>query len=421
MKAKIMATKQIKTTIAVIGGGLAGLTMTACLAARGIDVVCVDPAAPIDAAGGALHKGYDGRTTAISYGSQVILNAAGIWDDLAAQACPIEKIQILDGPDSTHYLDFDSAEVEGRTFGWILENRFIRSALYQRIKEQKHARLIAPDSVVDFEIHAEGADVILKSGAVISCELIIGADGRRSFTREWAGIEARSWSYNQTAAVCTVFHENPHDHIAVEHFRSEGPFAILPMCDDENGRHRSSVVWTDHGGKKAKSPPEWADDVFMTGLAARFPAFYGALSLAGPRYAYPLGLVHAHAYTAPRMALVAEAAHGIHPIAGQGLNMGFRDIGALLDLIAAGDHEIGTAEFLKAYEKSRRFDNLAMAGATDGLNRLFSTKNPTISAARRLGMRGIARTKIIKRFFMTQAMGTAGILPAMIADKKDAA
>ncbi len=387
--------------VAVIGGGLAGLTMTALLGAQGMPVCCIDRAPPPET----LHETFDGRTTAVSWGSQKVLAAAGVWDALAREACPINTIQITDG-DSPVLLDFDSEAVGNEPFGWILENRLIRKALHERLAALDTARLIAPAAVEDFTVDAEQVTVKLEEGRQIRARLVIGADGRGSFTREWLGIGARTWSYRQRALVCTVTHEHPHDHIAIENFRPEGPFAVLPMTDDPQGRPRSSVVWTEHGPDRA-SALHYSDEAFDAALQARFPAFYGDVALAGGRFAYPLGLVHAHDYIGPRMALVAEAAHGIHPIAGQGLNMGFRDIAALAALVtdaqADGD-DIGAQVLLQRYQRQRRADNMGMAAATDTLNKLFSNNIPPVRLARRMGLRMVARLPAAKRFFMSQAM-----------------
>lgn len=400
--------------IIVVGGGLAGLTMTALLARAGAHVLCIDREEPARMMG----EAFDGRTTAISYGSRKVLEAAGVWERIAADACPIKTIQIMDGG-SPVLLEFDSGEVGGRIFGWIAENRLIRRALYDAVGACRTARHIAPASVQDFAVDEAQARAVLADGATHGARLIIGADGRQSFTREWMGIGARAWSYRQRAIVCTVIHEQPHGNIAIENFRPEGPFAILPMTDDAQGNHRSSVVWTEHG-PEPRSAIHYGQAVFDAALTARFPEAYGAVRQTGGRFSYPLSLVHAHHYTGPRMALVAEAAHGIHPIAGQGLNMGLRDIAALAELageaLAAGD-DPGAAALLARYQRQRRADNMGMAGATDVLNRLFSNDIAPVRLTRRAGLRLVAKMPVAKQFFMKQAMGAAGMLPAMIRDR----
>ena len=400
--------------VIVIGGGLAGLTLTALLDASGARVLCLDREAPAIQ----LKAGFDGRTTAISWGSRKVMQAAKVWDALTQDACAIETIQILDG-NSPDILTFDSAETGGNTFGWIVENRLLRRALLERAQAAKSADHIAPADVADFARDENKVTVMLKDGRSFAAPLVIGADGRNSFTREWMGIGARAWGYGQRAVVCVAEHENPHGHIAVEHFRSEGPFAILPMTDGEDGAHRSSIVWTEHGPDK-KSALRYDQESFDAALGARFPEFYGRVHQIGGRFSYPLGLIHAHSYIAPRMALVAEAAHGIHPIAGQGLNMGFRDIAALTELVSDAlkeGRDPGAGDVLDNYQRRRRFDNMAMAGATDTLNRLFSNDIGPVRLARRTGLRVVARLPFAKQFFMKQAMGAAGLLPALLRDE----
>jgi 2-octaprenyl-6-methoxyphenol hydroxylase len=414
----VAKTKKTKSSeihdVVVIGGGLAGLTMAALLAAHDINAVCIDREAPP----ATLTETFDGRTTAISWGSRKVLEAAGIWSMIDDRGCPINTIHILDG-DSPLLLSFDSSEVNGRTFGWIVENLLLRQALYKRVSSLKTATHIAPAAVSDFSLHDDHVGVHLADGRIIKGRLVIGADGRQSFTRGWMKIGARAWSYNQRALVCNVEHEFPHNNVAVEHFHPTGPFATLPMFDSAEGAHRSSVVWTEHCALK-DSAIHWDQQSFDAGLTARFPDSYGRVRQVGKRYSYPLTLVHAHEYIAPRMALVAEAAHGIHPIAGQGLNLGLRDIAELATLIVeaiGNDEDPGNDELLQTYQQKRRLDNIGMAGATDGLTRLFSNDLMPVRAARRIGLRAVARLPFAKQFFMNQAMGAAGLLPALIREE----
>lgn len=408
----------IDTDIVVAGGGPAGLMLTVLLAAAGFSVACVDredPKAQKDPA-------FDGRAIAVSYGSRKVFEAAGLWDALAPRACPIETIHITDG-DSPVLLEFGSGEAGGRTLGWICEIGQIRRALFARVAGLKKAVHIAPAAIAGYEREDGAVAAILEDGRRVRAKLVAGADGRGSFTREWMGIGTRGWPYNQTALVCNVLHENPHGNVALENFRPEGPFAILPMADDGEGRHRSSIVWAQHGGKESpflRCP----QDVFDAALAARFPASYGAVRLDGKRFAYPLGLIHAHRYTGQRMVLVADAAHGMHPIAGQGLNMGLRDVAELAGILAgsrqAGGKDPGDPALLDLYQRRRRFDNMAMMGATDALTRLFSNDFAPVRLARRAGLRAVARLPFARRFFMAQAMGSAGLLPALIRDAEAA-
>lgn len=411
-----MAKKQgFDADVIIVGGGPAGLGLCAILGRHGIAALCIDRDAPAQS----VLPAFDGRTTAISFGSQRVMEEAGAWEALRDHACPIEDIQILDSGSSV-LLDFLVGDVEGDAFGWIVENRLLRIALRQAVEKANPARQIAPAAVTDFSRDAYGVSVHLADGRILRAPLVIGADGRQSFTRDWMGINTRAWTYKQRAVVCTVTHENPHNNIAIEHFRPEGPFAVLPMTDDEQGRHRSSVVWTEHGPDR-KSALHFDDDAFNAALNARFPSWYGAVTLNGGRFAYPLGLVHAHDYIAPRMALVADAAHGIHPIAGQGLNLGLRDVAYLAELLVDakrnGD-DYGSEDLLHAYQQARRPDNMAMAAATDTLNKLFSNNIGPMRLARQIGLRAVQKIGPARRFFMRQAMGAAGSLPKIVRGEK---
>jgi 2-octaprenyl-6-methoxyphenol hydroxylase len=399
----------------IIGGGLSGATMAALLGTHGFNVICIDRDSPATH----LNDSFDGRTTAISWGSQKVLESAGAWMELKKNACPIRTIDILDGG-SPVLLRFAAEEVGNRSFGWIIENRLIRDALFRRMQELKTVRHIAPAAVGSLDRRDDAVHVTLEDGQTFSAPLLIGADGRNSYTREWAGIGTRGWMYNQHAIVCTVIHERPHNNVAVEHFREQGPFATLPMTPGPEGEHRSSVVWTEHG-PEAQSALHYNQDVFDAALTARFPANYGRVRQCGGRFTYPLGLQHAHSYIAPRLALIAEAAHGMHPIAGQGLNMGFRDIAALWECLEAArndDADLGGEQLLSAYQRQRRFDNMAMAGATDSLNRLFSNKLPLLPVIRKIGLKMVSHIPTAKKFFMHQAMGAAGLLPDLIREAK---
>jgi 2-octaprenyl-6-methoxyphenol hydroxylase len=401
----------IKTDVVIVGGGHAGGSLAALLASHGISTVCIDQDDPQKT----LHQEFDGRTTAISYGSRQVLMAAGAWSALEKEACAIKDIKITESGSPT-LLRFLAQDVEAPAFGWIVENRHLRAALYRRLADLKNARHIAPAKVRDFERSEDNMIVHLADGQTIKAQLVIGADGRNSFTRDWMGISTRGWSYQQRGIVCIVEHENPHQNIAVEDFRSEGPFAILPMANDALGKHRSSIVWTEHGPEK-ESSIHWDEETFNAALAERFPSSYGKVRCAGKRFSYPLSLSHAQSYIAPRMALVADAAHAIHPIAGQGLNMGLRDVAELAELLIAAKEkrqDLGDPAILTAYENARRLDNMSMAAATDLLNKLFSNNIAPVRIVRKLGLRAISKIPAVREFFMKQAMGSSGHLPKLI-------
>lgn len=383
--------------VAIIGGGLAGLTLSCLLGQGGISVACIEQSAPV--------KNSDLRTTAISFGSRKILEQAGIWKDLEDDACPIEDIRILDG-DSPLLLRFMSDDVEGRAFGWIVENTALREALVERTKKIKSVDHIVPAKVTGFDVHDDFVTVHLDTKKIMA-SLIVGADGRNSFVRDFMNVRTRSWDYDQRAVICCVSHEHAHDNKAVEHFWPGGPFAILPMSNDTKGRHRSSVVFTEHGPKR-KSLMNLSEEGFETALQARFPDDYGQVTMIGKRACYPLSLVHAAEYIAPRMVLVADAAHGIHPVAGQGLNLGFRDVRTLAELALEAHNDgqdIGSAELLQEYQRIRRPDNMAMVAVTDGLVRLFSNNITPIRMIRKAGLRAVAKIPAAKQFFMRRAMG----------------
>ncbi|HPF79022.1 MAG TPA: UbiH/UbiF/VisC/COQ6 family ubiquinone biosynthesis hydroxylase [Alphaproteobacteria bacterium] len=407
--------------VIVVGGGHSGALQTLLLAQGGVKVVCIDSADSATLS----DPDQDVRTTAISYGSHQLMRAAGIWNDFLPYACPIDDIQILDGT-SPVLLDFNMRDMreevkdEGAAFGWIIENHIIHKILHQALKNESNARHITKTTVVDFKVSDNDVTAKLSSGEEVMASLVIGADGRQSFTREWMGVGAKQWSYHQQAVVCAVTHSKPHNNIAVEHFKSEGPFAVLPMLDDKNGNHRSSIVWSQHG-KNTKNVLSYDDETFLIALNNLFPDFYGEVTKAENRFAYPLNLIHAYNYIKPRMALIADAAHGIHPIAGQGLNLGLRDVAALSEILIDAKNnaeDIGSISVLKKYQHARRTDNILMAVTTDLLNKLFSNNLYSVALIRKAGLKIVSRLKPAKKFFMRQAMGASGHLPDMIRQGK---
>lgn len=395
--------KKTHYDVIIVGGGLAGLSLSCLLGqVKGLRVACIDRDAP------QAQMGADERTTAISYGSAQILARAKVWDNMVAKGCPIEDIEIYDG-DSPLLLQFLSREVEGKPFGWIIPNRHIRSVLMDQMAALDGCSHIAPAKVKDFKVEDDCAHVILEDGSRLSASLIVGADGRGSVVRDFMDVPVRKTDYHQRAVVCFIAHENPHQNKAIEHFWAQGPFAILPMPDDEHGGHRSSLVFTEHNKRGSNSLMDLSDGAFLHEVRARFPEFYGSINIIGnKRMAFPLSLAHAGEYIAPRMVLVADAAHGIHPIAGQGLNLGFRDLSelaTLIDLAVQNGGDIGGHGLLETYQRRRRPDNMAMIAATDMLVRLFSTDKRSVKALRRAGLRAVSGLSAAKRFFMHRAMG----------------
>lgn len=392
--------------IIIAGAGLAGLAMACAVGQAGIRVVLIEPTPPDQL----INPVFDGRTTAVAASSQRMFAAIGVWDSLAADAQPINDIRVAD-KDSPLFVHYDRREVGADALGWIVENRHLRAAMLDQLKALESVTFLSGCRVTGFNRGGVRASVTIDSGAVIEASLIVGADGRNSPSRRDAGIGVTEWRYDQTGIVCTVAHEHDHRGIAHEHFLASGPFAILPMTGN-----RSSIVWAEKNDV-ARRILDLSDDGFMEELSLRFGDFLGALSLAGPRFSYPLGLMHAETYIAPRLALVAEAAHTIHPIAGQGINIGWRDVCALAEIVTDTVRlglDPGSMMVLEKYERWRRLDNTAMLAATDGLNRLFSNDIAPVQIARNIGLGAVERLPALKRVFMRHAMGDLGDLPRLV-------
>jgi 2-octaprenyl-6-methoxyphenol hydroxylase len=396
---------ELRTELVVVGGGLVGLTLGIACAEAGLDVVLVDR----EDAAAKLAEPYDGRASAIAFGSQRVLASSGIWPHLYGEAEPILEIRVADD-NAPLFLHYDHKEVGDAPLGWIVENRVLRRALLERARTLRSLRLLAPVSVSSLERHPGGVTAQLSDGTRIAGTLCAAADGKDSPLRRAAGIRTIAWSYPQTGIVCTVRHEKPHRGVAVEHFLPAGPFAILPMTDS-----RSSLVWTERADL-APTLMDLPDEKFHAELVRRFGDFLGRVEVEGPRWAYPLAFMHAERYVAPRLALVGDAAHLIHPIAGQGLNLGLRDVAALAECIIDCRRlglDIGDPATLARYERWRRFDNLTLAAVTDGLNRLFSNTVAPVKLVRDLGLAAVNRMPPLKRLFMRHAMGTLGDLPRL--------
>lgn len=397
----------ISTDVLIVGGGFVGGALACALAEAGLRSVVIEAGDPE----AALARGFDARSSAIALTSQRLLQRIGVWEKLAAEAAPMLDIRVSEG-NSPLYLHYDHRDVGDEPFGYMLENQVLRRALLERVRELPAVRLLAPARLATLDRGAGGARAILADGRRIEAAVAVAAEGRDSRLREEAGIRITRWSYGQTAIVTTVEHERPHRFVANEHFLPAGPFAILPLLPQT----RSSIVWTE---RTALAPVIMAlDDAgFTRELRRRFGSFLGTVRPVGPRFSHPLSLQFAATATAPRLALIGDALHAMHPIAGQGLNMGFRDVAALFDVLTAAREQLldlGSAPVLARYQRWRRFDNMLMLAMTDGLNRLFSNDIAPLRLARDLGLAAVQRMPPLKRLFMRHAMGTVGDLPQLM-------
>jgi 2-octaprenyl-6-methoxyphenol hydroxylase len=391
----------------IVGGGLTGLLLAVGCAGAGLAVAVVDRQDPETV----LAERFDGRTSAIAYSSRLVFDALGLWSDIAPDAEPILEIRVADN-DSPLFLHYDHRELETPTaLGYIVENRILRRLLVERVRSLSNAVFLAPLTVGSVASLGLSAVVALSDGRQMRARLVAAADGQNSPLRRAAGIRTAEWQYRQTSIVTTVRHERGHRGVAVEHFLPSGPFAILPMTGN-----RSSIVWTERA-ELAPRLIDLSDTAFAAELAARFGDFLGAVEPIGPRWTYPLALLLAERYAAPRLALLGEAAHVIHPIAGQGLNLGVRDVAALAELIIDARRlglDIGERSVLLRYQQWRRFDALILAAVTDGLNRLFSNSILPVQLVRDVGLAVVDRLPPLKRLLMRDAMGTMGDLPRLV-------
>ncbi len=399
--------------IVIAGGGLNGPALALALAQGGFRVTVID-ARPAMARADA---GFDGRAYALAIASKRMLTVLGIWAEVGEKTQAILQIKASDGlagrGPSPFYLTFDHAEIEEGPMGFMLEDRHLYAAFLAAMQAEPLITLLSGQSVMAQEAAAQGITVTLASGAQISARVLIGCDGRGSGTATRAGIKRVGWGYGQTALVTAVAHTLPHNGVAHQFFMPGGPLAILPL----HGGYRSSIVWgeTEAAATAIQALP---DREYLDALRPRFGDFLGEISLAGDRFTYPLSLSLVQSFIAPRLALVGDAAHGVHPIAGQGLNLGLRDVAALAQVLIEASRrgeDIGAADVLARYQRWRRFDATALALGMDGVNRLFSNDNPLLRAGRDLGLGIVNAIPGLRRTFIRQAAGLTGDLPKLLA------
>jgi 2-octaprenyl-6-methoxyphenol hydroxylase len=404
--------------VIIAGAGIAGATLALALNQAGLKPVLIDPVV-FDAQ---VAPTFDGRASAIAYAAFRQWRALGVGEALAPHAQRIEQILVTDGSTpgaasgaaSPFFLRFDSAEIsdssDGEPLGYLLENRHIRAALAQAILDAGIA-VLAPAKVASAAFGPREAVVTLADGRTLRAPVAVGAEGRGSVIRTEAKIGAIGWDYPQTGVVATVRLEKPHEGVAHEYFLPGGPFAILPLTGN-----RASLVWTEsraRGAALKTARPE----IFQAHLDRRFGDYLGEVRVEGPVFTYPLSLQLAERFTAPRAALLGDAAHGVHPIAGQGLNLGLKGAAALAEVLVEAmrlGEDIGSEVVLERYAAWRRFDTVTLSAGMDAFVRLFSNDNPMLRLARGAGMAAVNRIGPARRFFMTEAGGAMGDLPRLL-------
>lgn len=399
-----------KRDLVILGGGLVGMTLALAAAKAGLTSHVVDKADPA----ALTAEGFDGRASAISTASWNLFANIGLGERLEPLGCPIAAIAVTDGMKPGR-IDFRPEPEEG-SLGRMFANRDIREALFAAAREEPAIAWHTSSEAVARERGPHGVTVTLDSGAVLAGSLLVAAEGRQSPTREEAGISVAKWDYRHRAIVTALGHEKPHEGVAWEIFYPAGPFALLPLLDTAEGKHRSALVWT-VAERDAAGVLGLGERAFLAEVERRMAGVFGAVELIAPRMSYPLNFHHAGKLVDERLVLVGDAAHGIHPIAGQGLNLGLRDVGALVEVLGDGLRlglEPGDAQLLARYERWRSLDNFMVASVTDGINRLFGIPGRLPSAIRRFGMGAVQRLPALKRFFMDEARGMSGKLPELL-------
>jgi len=407
----IIESMEHDSDLLIIGGGLNGPALALAAARAGLTSTVID-ALPEPVRKTAT---FDGRAYALALASVRLLRNLGVWDRVAENAQPMLEIKVSDGRagqgPSPFFLHFDHAEIEEGPMGHVLEDRFLRRALLDAMTETPEIRQVSGDTVTAQESDGAAVSVTLASGQVRRGRLLVGTDGRASGTATRAGIRRTGWGYGQTALVAAIEHDLPHHGIAHQFFMPPGPLAILPLPGNV-----SSIVWSETEETAARFAT-LPDADFIEVLRPRFGDFLGAIRLSGKRFTYPLNLTVANSFVADRLALIGDAAHGMHPIAGQGLNAGLRDVAALAQVLGEGTRrgeDIAAPDVLARYQQWRRFDTATLALATDLTNRLFSNDNPLLRVARDLGMGAVSHMPGLRRGFIREAAGLTGDLPELM-------
>lgn len=392
--------------ILIAGGGLNGPALALALARGGLSVTVID-ARPAESR---AETGFDGRSYALALASVRVLMALGVWRGLRDTAQPILGIRTSQ-PDTPLFLGFDAAEIEEGVMGQMVEDRHLYAAFLTAMQADPRITLLSGESVVAQETGPQAVEVTLASGRRLTGRVLVGCDGRDSAVARRAGNRRWGHDYGQTALVCAVRHEKPHNGIAHQVFLPNGPLAILPLPGN-----RASIVWSE-STDAARTIAALDDDGFMEVLRPRFGAFLGEIALEGARHAYPLRLTVAERFVAERLALVGDAAHGVHPIAGQGLNLGLRDVAALAEVLieaARRGEDIAAPDVLERYQDWRRFDTVKMALGMDAVNRLFSNGNPLLAALRGLGLGAVNAMPALRRHFIREAAGLNAAEPRLM-------
>ena len=413
-RAAIVRHMSFDSDILIAGGGLNGTTLALALASAGFAVTLVDPLPKASREAG----NFDGRGYALSISSQRVLKALGLWDELASSAQAILDIKVTDGRPgqgpSPFILSFDHTEIEEGPMGFMIEDRLLRPALLSALDARGVTQI--DGARVNMQVtDGSGVTATLDDESILRARLLIGCDGKKSAVAQRAGIKHMSWSYDQTALVCAIAHEKPHNGMAHQFFMPSGPLAILPLPGN-----RSSIVWTETTARAAEIQSE-DDTGYLNELRPRFGDFLGEIALAGARFTYPLGLSIANRFVAERVALVGDAAHSVHPISGQGLNAGLKDVAAIAEILTDArrrGEDFGGADVLERYQRWRRFDTATLALATDTFNKLFSNDNSLLRLGRDLGLGIVNSMPGLRRGLIREAAGLTGDLPRLMRGQR---